>query len=61
MVKEGQRIDAAATAYTNLAGTRTNVLERSLHKIDALRSPNAELPEPDADPEDEQTPLALEA
>ena len=61
MVKVGQRIDAAATAYTNLAGTRTNVLERSLHKIDALRSPNAELPEPDADPEDEQTPLALEA
>ena len=61
MERVGQRIDAAATAYANLSGTRTNVLERSLHKIDALRSPNAELPEPDADPEDEQTPLALEA
>ena len=59
MVKVGQRIDAAATAYTNLAGTRTNVLERSLHKIDALRNPNAEAAALGGD--DEQPPLALEA
>ena len=61
MEKVGQRIEATATAFTNLAGTRTNVLERSLHKIDALRSPNAELPEADATPDDDQPPLALEA
>jgi DNA recombination protein RmuC len=59
MGKVGQRIDAAATAYANLTGTRTNVLERSLHKIDALRNPNAEAPELDVD--DDQPPLALEA
>jgi len=61
MEKVGQRIEATATAFTNLAGTRTNVLERSLHKIDALRSPNAELPEADVTPDDDQPPLALEA
>ena len=59
MERVGQRIDAAATAYANLSGTRTNVLERSLHKIDALRNPNAEAPALGGD--DEQPPLALEA
>ena len=61
MDKVGQRIEAASKEYTTLSGTRAKALERPLLKIDALRSPNAELPEPDADPEDEQTPLALEA
>ena len=59
MERVGQRIDAAATAYANLSGTRTNVLERSLHKIDALRNPNAEAAALGGD--DEQPPLALEA
>ncbi len=60
MEKVGQRIDAASTAYTSLAGTRTNMLERSLHKIDALRNPDTEGLEA-LDGDDEQPPLALEA
>ena len=61
MDKVGQRIDAAGREFTNLAGTRTNVLERPLRKIEELRTRDAELPEADDPATDDQPPLALEA